>query len=83
MRIAHFGQQRKLYYSSHWWAAKVQRIWRKHKSRQSHGGESCEFKTTTMADTIKNNVDSGKTFFAISVKTGQICVGSEEDTPEK
>ena len=32
---------------------------------------------------LKNNVDSGKTFFAISVNAGQICMGFEKDTPEK
>ena len=32
-----------------------------------------------MADTIGNPVDSGKTFFNISVNTGQICMGFEAD----
>ena len=46
-----------------------------------HGGESRDFKTTTMADTIeKNPIDSGKTFCYISVNTGQICMGFEADT---
>ena len=36
-----------------------------------------------MVDTIENPVDSGKTFFDISVKTGQIYMGFEADTPEK
>ena len=34
------------------------------------GGESRDFKRTTMADTCENTVDSGKTFFDISVHTG-------------
>ena len=46
-------------------------------------GESCDFKTTTMADTIEKTVNSGKTLFDISVNTGQICMGFEADTPEK
>ena len=49
----------------------------------THGGESPDFKTTTMADHIeKKPVDSGKTFFETSVNTGQICMGFEADTPE-
>ena len=36
-----------------------------------------------MADTIEKNVDSGKTFFDISINTGQICLGFEIDTMEK
>ena len=32
---------------------------------------------------LKNPVDSGKTFFNISVNTGQIDMGFEADTPEK
>ena len=32
---------------------------------------------------LKNPVNSGKTFFDISVNTGQICMGFEADTPEK
>ena len=36
-----------------------------------------------MADTIGNSVDSGKTFFDISVNTDQIGMGIEADTPEK
>ena len=39
-------------------------------------GESHDFKTTTMADTIEKNVDSGKTFFDFSVNTSQIWVTS-------
>ena len=31
---------------------------------------------------LKNNVDSGKTFFAISVNTGRIYMGFEKDTPK-
>ena len=31
---------------------------------------------------LKNLVYSGKTFFDISVNTGQICMGFEADTPE-
>ena len=42
-------------------------------------GESHDFKTT-MTDTIEKNIDSGKTFFDISVCTGQICMGFEADT---
>ena len=49
----------------------------------SHGGESCDFKTTTMADTNENPIDSGKTFFDISVNTDQIGMGYEADIPEK
>ena len=45
-------------------------------------GESRDFKTTTMADTIKNTVDSGKTFFDISGNTGQIYMGFKADTRE-
>ena len=48
-----------------------------------HGaGESCDFKTTTMADTIEKPVDSGKTFFDISINTDQIGIGFEANTPE-
>ena len=36
-----------------------------------------------MADTIEKNIDSGKTFFDISVNTGQICIGFEADTLKK
>ena len=50
---------------------------------QTHCGESRAFKTTTIADTIKNLVDSGNTFFDISVNTDQICVMFEADTPGK
>ena len=32
---------------------------------------------------LKSPVDSGKTFFYISVNTGQIGMGFEADTPEK
>ena len=32
---------------------------------------------------LKKNVDSGKTFFDISVNTGQICMGFEAEIPEK
>ena len=39
-------------------------------------------KQQTMADTTKN-VASGKTFFDISVNTGQMCMGREADTPAK
>ena len=51
--------------------------------RVNHGGESHDFKITTMADTIVKPVDSGKTFFDNSVNTGQICMGFEADTSEK
>ena len=30
----------------------------------------------------KNPIDSGKTFFDISVNTGQICIKLRADTPE-
>ena len=52
-------------------------------SNNSERPRSCDFKTTTKVDTIENPVDSGKTFFDISVNTGQICMGFEADTPEK
>ena len=42
-----------------------------------HSGESRDFQTTIMADTIENTVDSGKTFFDIYFNTGQICMGFE------
>ena len=32
---------------------------------------------------VPKTVDSGKTFFDISVNTGQICMGSKADTLEK
>ena len=32
---------------------------------------------------LKNTVDSGRTFFDISVKISQICMCVEADTPEK
>ena len=32
---------------------------------------------------LKTNIISGKTFFDISIKTDQICMGLEADTPEK
>ena len=35
-----------------------------------------------MADTIEKTVDSGKTFFDISVTTEKFCVGYQADTPE-
>ena len=53
------------------------------RNSNNHGGESSEFKTTTMADTIEKPFDSGKTFFDISVNTGQICMGFEANTLEK
>ena len=31
---------------------------------------------------LKKPVDSGKTFFDISINTGQICMGFEADIPE-
>ena len=37
--------------------------------------------STTMADTIENTVDSGMTFFDISVKAGQIYMALEADIP--
>ena len=36
-----------------------------------------------MADTNENTIDSGKTFFDISVTTGQIGMEFEADTPQK
>ena len=36
-----------------------------------------------MGDTIEKAVDSGKTFFDISVNTDQIGMRFEADTPEK
>ena len=49
-----------------------------------HRGETRDFKTTTMADTIeKKPVDSGKRFFDISINTGQICMGVEAVIREK
>ena len=48
-----------------------------------HGGESHDFKTTTMADTIIKPFHPAKTFFNISVNIGQIYIGFEADTPEK
>ena len=44
--------------------------------------ESRDFKTT-VTDTILKPLDSGKTFFDISVNASQICMGFEADTPEK
>ena len=35
-----------------------------------------------MAHTIEKTIDSGKTFFDISINTGQICMGLVADTPE-
>ena len=35
-----------------------------------------------MAATIEN-LDSDKTFFNISINTGQICMGFEADTPKR
>ena len=52
-------------------------------SENSYNGESRDVKTTTMADTIENPVDLGKTFFNITVNTDQIYMGFEADTPEK
>ena len=52
-------------------------------SHQWHSGESHDFRTTTMADTSQPTVHSGKTFFDISVNTGQIAMGFEAVTPEK
>ena len=52
------------------------------RNSNNHGGESHDFKTT-MADTIEKPFDSGKTFFDISVNTGQICMGFDADTLEK
>ena len=48
-----------------------------------HDGELRDFKTTTMADTIENPVNSEKTFFDMFVNTGQIGIGFEADTPKK
>ena len=48
-----------------------------------HCGESLDFKTTIMADTIEKTLHSGKTFFDISGSTGQICIGFVADTPDK
>ena len=49
-----------------------------------HSEKSLNFLTTTKANTIKKNpANSGKTFFDISVNTGQICMGFKADTPEK
>ena len=36
-----------------------------------------------MADTCQNPIESGKTFFDISVNTYQIAVGSEADSLDK
>ena len=44
------------------------------------GGELRDFKTTTIADIVEKTVDSGKTFFDISVNTGQNCMGFKADT---
>ena len=52
-------------------------------SGYSYDGESRDLKTTTMADTIENTVDLGKTFFNISVNTDQIYMGFDADTQEK
>ena len=45
--------------------------------------ESCDFKTTTMADITETPIDSGQTFFDFSVNTDQIGMGFEADSPEK
>ena len=47
-----------------------------------HGGESHDFKTITMADTIEKHCQF-KTFFDISVNTGQICMRFEAYTPRR
>ena len=47
-----------------------------------HSGESRDFKTT-MADTIEKRVNSGKTFFYISINIDQIGMGFEADTPKE
>ena len=36
-----------------------------------------------MADTFQKLGNSGKTFFEVSINTGQICMGFEADTLEK
>ena len=53
-----------------------------HTSTHHRGGESRDFKTATMADTIEKPVDSGKTFFDMFINTDQICMGFKADTPE-
>ena len=57
-------------------------VWQPVKTQIKHDEESRDFKTITMADTIEKTLHSGKTFFDISVTTGQICRGVEADTPE-
>ena len=42
-----------------------------------------DFKAITMADAIEKPVDSGNTFFVISINAGPICMGFEADTLEK
>ena len=48
----------------------------------NHGGESRDFKTKQWRKPLKKNVDSGKTFFDISINTGQIHMGFEAETLE-
>ena len=48
-----------------------------------HGGESRDFKTARIADTIEKSIDSGKTFFDISINSDQICTGFKVDAPGK
>ena len=46
-----------------------------------YGGESFDLKKNNIP--LKKPVDSGKTFFDISVNTSQICMRFETATPEK
>ena len=48
-----------------------------------HGGELCDFRGLKNGGYLSKPVDSGKTFFDISVHTGQICMGFEAHTPGK
>ena len=46
-----------------------------------HGGESCDFRILKNGGFLSKPLDSGKTFFDISVITGQIGMGFKVDTP--
>ena len=50
---------------------------------QNHGEQSLDLKILKNGGFLSKPLDSGKTFFDISVSTDQIGMGFEADSPEK